>query len=93
MTPLTGNEYQKPEPVCDVLTLKLATLEYGKVASCGLAIGNRVSKRVEEYTQQTMNVTALERVALYGLAVIPMLFHVNRLSLLSLSSSRILEHH
>lgn len=76
-----------------MLALKLTTLEYGKVTPRELAIGNRVSKRVEEYTQQTMNVTALKRVSLYGLAVILMLFHVNWLPLLSLSSSRILEHH
>ena len=61
------DEYQEPEPVCDVLALELAALAHGRVDPAELAIKNRVSKRVEEYTQQTKNVAALERASARGL--------------------------
>lgn len=61
------DEHHAPDPVCDVLAVQLARLDRGDVAPSDLRITNRVSKRVEEYTQQTRNVAALERAADRGL--------------------------
>jgi DNA polymerase I len=65
------DEHHTPEPVCDVLAMQLARLDRGDVDPSDLQITNRVSKRVEEYTQQTRNVAALERAADLGLGKHP----------------------
>ena len=63
----TFDDHRDPEAVCDVLAVRLARLERGEVNPSELAIKNRVSKRVEEYTQSTRNVAALERAADLGM--------------------------
>ena len=61
------DDHRDPEAVCDILAMKLARLKNGNVPTSELAIKNRVSKRVEEYTQSTRNVAALERAADLGI--------------------------
>jgi len=56
-----------PEAVCERLREFIEQLQAGEVPPEQLAIRNRVSKRVEEYTQTTKNVAALERAADLGL--------------------------
>ncbi|MEF8827817.1 MAG: type B DNA-directed DNA polymerase [Halolamina sp.] len=58
---------RSPEAVCDRLQRHIAALSRGDVSPEQLAITNRVSKRVEEYSQSTKNVAALERAADLGL--------------------------
>jgi DNA polymerase I len=58
---------RSPEAVCDRLQREIAALARGDVPPNRLAITNRVSKRVEEYSQSTRNVAALERAADRGL--------------------------
>jgi DNA polymerase I len=50
-----------PEAVCTRLQSFLGRLQQGAIDPEELAIRNRVSKRVEEYTHSTRNVAALER--------------------------------
>jgi DNA polymerase I len=50
-----------PEKVCDRLQVAIGQLRAGAVDPASLAIKNRVSKSVEEYTQATRNVAALQR--------------------------------
>ena len=50
-----------PEAVCDRLQEAIDQLRVGAVDPADLAIRNRVSKSVEEYTQATRNVAALQR--------------------------------
>ncbi len=61
------DRHRTPEAVCDVLQHKLATLRCGAVDPQKLVIDNRLSKRLETYSQTTRNVAALERVAADGL--------------------------
>ncbi len=58
---------RSPGAVCDRLRRFIADLRRGAVDPERLAITNRVSKRVEAYTQSTRNVAALERAADLGL--------------------------
>ncbi len=58
---------RSPEAVCERLRESIEMLRRGEVEPAELAITNRVSKRVEEYTQTTKNVAALERAADLGL--------------------------
>jgi len=58
---------RSPEAVCERLRESIEMLRDGEIAPEELAITNRVSKRVEEYTQTTKNVAALERAADLGL--------------------------
>ncbi|KPN31497.1 DNA polymerase [Halolamina pelagica] len=58
---------RSPEAVCERLRTFVDRLRAGDVAPSRLAITNRVSKRVEEYSQSTTNVAALERAADLGL--------------------------
>jgi len=58
---------RSPEAVCERLREFIEQLENGAVEPAALAIRNRVSKRVEEYTQTTKNVAALERASDLGL--------------------------
>ena len=60
------DEHQEPEAVCDLLAMKLAALDRGRIDPNELAIKNRVSKPREEYTHETRNVAALERAADLG---------------------------
>jgi len=62
---------RSPEAVCERLREFIETLQAGDVDPAALAITNRVSKRVEEYTQSTKNVAALERAANLGLETHP----------------------
>ena len=57
--------------MCDRLQGFIQRLETGDVAPDQLAIRNRVSKPIEEYTQSTRNVAAMERAAASGLDVYP----------------------
>ena len=57
----TLDEQQDPAAVCDALAMELTKIEHGEVDPADLSIQNRVSKRVEEYSQNTRNVAALER--------------------------------
>jgi len=52
---------RSPAAVCDRLRVFIHELRAGAVDPHNLAITNRVSKRVEEYSQSTKNVAALER--------------------------------
>ena len=65
------DEHREAEPVCEVLTGELQRLERGEVDPYALSIKNRVSKRVEEYSQQTRNVAALERAGDLGMDTHP----------------------
>ena len=58
---------QDPVAVCDMLAMELAKIERGIVDPVDLSIQNRVSKHVEEYSQNTRNVAALERAADLGM--------------------------
>ena len=58
---------RSPEAVCDRLRRHISDLRNGNVQPSQLAMKNRVSKRVENYTQTTKNVAALERAADLGL--------------------------
>lgn len=58
---------RSPEAVCERLRAHIERLRAGDVDPAMLAIRNRVSKRVEEYTQTTKNVAALERASDLGL--------------------------
>ncbi|GAB7011740.1 type B DNA-directed DNA polymerase [Halolamina salina] len=58
---------RSPEGVCERLREFIEELRTGDVDPTRLAITNRVSKRVEEYTQTTKNVAALERASDLGL--------------------------
>lgn len=57
----------EPESVCDVLQRQLVELRRGEVDPRGLVIVNRVSKGLDEYSQYTWNVAALERAADNGI--------------------------
>lgn len=63
----TLDDQQDPAAVCDVLAMELAKIERGEVDPVDLSINNRVSKRVEEYSQNTRNVAALERATDLGM--------------------------
>jgi DNA polymerase I len=59
--------HREPEPVVDVLQRQVAEIRRGDVDPQELAIDNRVSRSLEEYSQSTRNVAALERAAADGL--------------------------
>ncbi|WP_117592475.1 type B DNA-directed DNA polymerase [Haloprofundus halophilus] len=65
------DEYQEPEPVCDRLKLWVKRLRSGGVEPEDLLINNRVTKHVDEYSQYTRNVAALERAEGHGLSRSP----------------------
>jgi DNA polymerase I len=65
------DETRDPVAVCDRLRSHLSTLETGNVAPARLALTNRVSKRLGEYSQDTRNAAALERSAALGLERFP----------------------
>ena len=65
------DETRDPPAVCDRLRSHLTALETGQVDPTRLAITNRVSKRLAEYSQDTRNAAALERSAALGLERLP----------------------
>ncbi|WP_254810722.1 type B DNA-directed DNA polymerase [Saliphagus sp. WLHSJ1] len=60
-------ECRTPEAVCDRLKQELEALREGEVSSGDLEVRMRSSKRLEEYTQSTLSVAALERAKALGL--------------------------
>ncbi|WP_276275155.1 type B DNA-directed DNA polymerase [Haladaptatus sp. QDMS2] len=62
----TLDTHRTPEAVCDRLQVWLGKLRSGKVDTAELVVTNRVSKSLEEYSQSTRNVAALERAAKLG---------------------------
>lgn len=62
---------RSPEAVCERLREFIEWVRSGDVDPAELAITNRVSKRVEEYSQTTKNVAALERASDLGLTKHP----------------------
>ncbi|WP_332900222.1 type B DNA-directed DNA polymerase [Haladaptatus sp. CMSO5] len=58
--------HRSPEVVCDRLQLWLQKLRTGNVELSDLVITNRVSKSLDEYSQSTRNVAALERASKLG---------------------------
>jgi DNA polymerase I len=65
------DETRDPAAVCDRLRSHLTALETGQVDPARLAITNRVSKRLAEYSRSTRNAAALERSAALGLDRFP----------------------
>ena len=65
------DEYRDPEAVCEELRSWVDRLERGAVDPNELVITNRVSKKMENYSQSTRSVAALERAADLGLARAP----------------------
>ncbi|MDS0301191.1 type B DNA-directed DNA polymerase [Halogeometricum sp. S1BR25-6] len=62
------DEERSPEQVCECLRSMVDRLERGAVDRDRLVVTNRVSKSVDEYTQYTQNVAALERAESMGLS-------------------------
>lgn len=60
-----------PEVVCERLQQQLDTLTAGDVDPDRLFIKKRVSKRIEEYSQYTQNVAALERADSFDVGIAP----------------------
>ena len=67
----TFDDTRSPEGVIGVLRRALRKLDTEKVDEADLVERNRVSKPLEEYTQHTQNVAALERARDQGLTVHP----------------------
>ena len=65
------DEHRAAGPVLDRLAVALARLDRGDVDPERLLITNRVSRRLEEYSQATRNVAALERSLARGLEKFP----------------------
>jgi DNA polymerase I len=65
------DEHREPAPVCDRLEVQLGELRRGDVDPSALVIRRRVSKQIDEYTQYTRNVAALERADDRGFAIAP----------------------
>jgi DNA polymerase I len=62
---------RSPEPVCDALRRRLATLRAGDVAPTDLVVANRVSKDVDAYAHETLTVAALRRARREGAGLSP----------------------
>jgi DNA polymerase I len=67
----TLDESRDPEAVCDRLQYWRRQLRQGIVDTSDLVIDNRVSRRLDQYTQATRNVSALERAETVGLEPSP----------------------
>jgi DNA polymerase, archaea type len=63
----TLDQYRSPHAVCARLQRQLADLRAGRVDPEALAIDNRASKHVQEYTRATRTVAALQRARAAGL--------------------------
>ena len=61
------DDHRTPEAVCDRLGRHLAELRAGRVPADSLVIDTKASKRLENYTQATRGVAALERSLGHGL--------------------------
>ncbi|WP_423995919.1 type B DNA-directed DNA polymerase [Halorubrum trapanicum] len=62
---------RSPEDVCDVLRRHLTALSSGDVPTEDLVVANRVSKRADAYTQETLTVAALRRTQHHGTSLAP----------------------
>ena len=62
---------RSPDAVCDVLCRHLTALRRGDVATDDLVVANRVSKRADAYTQETLTVAALRRTQHHGSSLAP----------------------
>ncbi|WP_144922205.1 type B DNA-directed DNA polymerase [Halorubrum salsamenti] len=62
---------RSPDAVCDVLHRHLTALRRGDVATDDLIVANRVSKRADAYTQETLTVAALRRTQHHGSSLAP----------------------
>ena len=62
---------RSPDAVCDVCRRHLAALRRGDIATNSLVIANRVSKRTDAYTQETLTVAALRRMQHHGTSLAP----------------------
>jgi DNA polymerase I len=60
-------EHRDPEQLCAILQTRIQELRRGGVKPSALAIRNRVSKPLAEYSQSTRNVAALQRAEDVGL--------------------------
>ena len=67
----TFDRTRDPEVVLDVLAARLDELATGAVAADRLEVQQRVSKHVEEYTQETLTVCALRRMKRQGTPLSP----------------------
>lgn len=67
----TLDEHRDPSAVCEQLRVQLAELRTGRVDPASLLIRRRVSKPLEEYTQYTQSVSALDRAASQSFDVSP----------------------
>jgi len=67
----TLDTHRDPEPVLARLRAHLREIESGAVDPAALRVRNRVSKRLEEYSQSTRNVAALARAEDMGLSKLP----------------------
>ncbi|WP_142860646.1 type B DNA-directed DNA polymerase [Salinigranum halophilum] len=67
----TLDAHRDPEAVCERLQYWRGRLRRGDVNPRDLVIDNRVSKRLDQYTQATRNVAALERAEQLGLDTSP----------------------
>ncbi|EMA65906.1 type B DNA-directed DNA polymerase [Halorubrum kocurii] len=65
------DETRSPDAVCDVLHRHLTALRRGDVATDDLVVANRVSKRADAYTQETLIVAALRRAQHHGTSLAP----------------------
>ena len=65
------DEHREPATVCDRLKLQLAKLRREEVDPKELVIRRRVSQEVDEYSQYTVNVAALERASSHEFSVAP----------------------
>ena len=62
---------RSPDAVCDVLHRHLTTLRRSDTPTNDLIVANRVSKRADAYTQETLTVAALRRTQHHGTSLAP----------------------
>ena len=62
---------RSPDAVCDVLRRHLTALRRGDVPTDDLVVANRVSKRADAYTQETLTVAALRRTQHHATSLAP----------------------
>jgi DNA polymerase I len=67
----TLDTYRDPEAVCERLQYWCGRPRGGEVDTRELVTDNRVSKRLEQYTQSTRHVATLERASTVGLDTAP----------------------
>jgi len=62
---------RSPDAACDVLYRHLTSLRRGDVPTDDLVVANRVSKRADAYTQETLTVAALRRTQHHATSLAP----------------------